>query len=144
LTPQEQDLNDNIFRITRDPQTRRKQGLAQVPTITGNIAIPVLTMHNLGDLFVPVLNQVEYAKRVLDNGKGDLLVQRAIRGVGHCGFTGPEFAQAFFDLVTWVDSGIKPAGDDFADPAAVAAPNFGCQFTDFGTPGGHLLATPCP
>ena len=140
LTPEEQALNDSIFRIANDPQTRRKQGLAQVPTITGDIDIPVLTMHNLGDLFVPVLNQVEYAKRVLDNGKGDLLVQRAIRGVLHCDFTPDEYMQAFFDLVNWVDNGVKPDGDNFADPAAVAAPDFGCTFTD----GGHLLATPCP
>ena len=88
LTPDEQDLEQAIFRIAAEPQTRRKQGLAQVPTITGDINVPVLTLHNLGDLFVPVLNQVAYASRVLDNGKKDLLVQRAIRGVGHCGFHG--------------------------------------------------------
>ncbi len=105
LNMEEQALNDDILRIERDPQTRRKQGLAQVPTITGDIDVPVLTLHNLGDLFVPVLNQVVYANRVLDNGKGHLLVQRAIRGVNHCGFTGPELAQAFFDLVGWVDLG---------------------------------------
>ena len=141
LTPEEQALNDEIFRVARDPQTRRKQGLAQVPTITGEIAMPVLTLHNLGDLFVPVLNQVEYAKRVLAEGSSDLLVQRAIRGVGHCGFTPNELATAFFDLVNWVDNGQKPAGDNFTDPAEVASPDFGCQFTD---PDGHILATPCP
>ena len=144
LTPDEQELNNSIFRIAAEPQTRRKQGLAQVPTITGDITVPVLTLHNLGDLFVPVLNQVAYASRVFDNGKNELLVQRAIRGVGHCGFTGNELASAFLDLVAWVDSGQEPAGDDFSDPAKVAAPDFGCQFTDFDTPNGHLLATPCP
>ncbi len=141
LTPEEQDLNNLIFRIGADPQTRRKQGLAQVPTITGDIDIPVLTLHNLGDLFVPVLNQVEYAKRVFDNGRSELLVQRAIRGVSHCGFTPSELGTAFFDLVNWVDNGQKPAGDNFLDPAEVADPEFGCQFTDDS---GHLLATPCP
>ncbi|RLQ22896.1 phthalyl amidase [Seongchinamella sediminis] len=141
LTPEEQALNDLIFRIGADPQTRRKQGLAQVPTITGDIDIPVLTLHNLGDLFVPVLNQVEYAKRVFDQGNSDLLVQRAIRGVAHCGFTGNELVTAFFDLVNWIESGQQPAGDNFLDPAAVADPEFGCQFSDAA---GHLLATPCP
>ena len=141
LTPEEQDLNNMIFRTAADPQTRRKQGLAQVPSITGDIDIPVITLHNLGDLFVPVLNQVEYAKRVFENGRSDLLVQRAIRGVGHCGFTGNELATAFFDLVNWVENGQKPAGDNFLDPTAVAAPDFGCQFSDDS---GHVLATPCP
>jgi hypothetical protein len=140
LTPAEEELNAYIFRITADPQGRHKQGLAQVPVISGDIDIPVLTLHNLGDLFVPVLNQVEYAGRVAANGKDDLLVQRAIRGVLHCDFTPQEFSQAFLDLVAWVNAGFKPAGDDFSDPAAVADPSFGCQFTD----GNHALGTPCP
>jgi pimeloyl-ACP methyl ester carboxylesterase len=141
LTPEEQELNNSIFRIAAEPQTRRKQGLAQVPTINGDIDMPVLSLHNLGDLFVPVLNEVEYAHRVSAQGKSDLLVQRAIRGVSHCGFTANELGSAFLDLVAWVDAGQKPAGDDFGDPDAVADPDFGCQFTD---PSGHLLATPCP
>jgi hypothetical protein len=139
LTPDETDLNDGIVRVEADPQSE-KGGLAQVPRISGDIGIPVLTLHNLGDLFIPVLNEVAYVNRVNANGKGDLLVQRAIRGVIHCDFTAAEFSTAFLDLVAWLESGIKPAGDDFANPAAVADPNFGCAFSD----GAHLLATPCP
>jgi putative addiction module component (TIGR02574 family) len=52
----------------------------------------VLTLHNLGDLFVPTRNEVEYVTRVNAHGKRDLLVQRAIRGVGHCDFTAAEFS----------------------------------------------------
>jgi pimeloyl-ACP methyl ester carboxylesterase len=140
LTPDEQELNNSIFRIAAESQTRRKQGLAQVPTITGDIDVPVMTLHNLGDLFVPVLNQVEYASRVLAHGKSDLLVQRAIRGVSHCEFTPAEFSTAFIDLVQWVDAGIEPAGDDFLSPESMAAPDFGCSFTN----GDHFLGTPCP
>jgi hypothetical protein len=36
---------------------------------------------------------------------------------------------SFVDLVKWVEAGVKPAGDDVLDPANVANPNFGCQFT---------------
>ena len=140
LTPAEQALNDDIVRVAADPQGRHPNGLSQVPVVAGDIQVPVLTLHNLGDLFVPVLNEVEYATRVTDNGNSDLLVQRAIRGVLHCDYTAAEFSTAFIDLVGWVNSGVKPAGDDFLDPAAVADPLFGCQFTD----GPHLLGTPCP
>ena len=129
-----------MVRVAADPQGRHPNGLAQVPVISGDIAIPVLTLHNLGDLFVPVHNEVVYAQRVAEQGKSDLLVQRAIRGVGHCDFTPAEFVAAFADLVTWVEAGIKPAGDDWLDPAAVADPTFGCTFTD----GDHFLAAPCP
>jgi fermentation-respiration switch protein FrsA (DUF1100 family) len=113
--------------------------MRQVPQISGDIGIPVLTLHNLGDLFVPVHNEVEYVTRADAHGKRDLLVQRAIRGVGHCDFTAAEFSTAFLDLVSWVEAGIKPAGDDFLDPAEVANPLFGCTFTN-----GDLLGTPCP
>ena len=139
LTPAEQDLNDNVVRVAADPQTFQA-GLSQVPRITGDIDVPVLALHNLGDLFVPVLNEVEYVERVTANGKRDLLVQRAIRGVLHCDFTPQEFSTAWIDLVGWVENGVKPAGDDFLDPDAVADPEFGCAFTD----GPHLLGTPCP
>ncbi len=139
LTPEEEALNDDIVRVAADPASFN-QGLSQVPRISGDIGIPVLTLHNLGDLFVPILNEVEYAHRVADNGKSDLLVQRAIRGVVHCDFTTGEFVTAFLDLVAWEQFGVVPAGDDFLNPASVADPLFGCAFTD----GPHFLGTPCP
>jgi acetyl esterase/lipase len=143
LSPEEQALNDGIVRVSADPQGRAPNGLSQVPVISGDIGIPVLTLHNLGDLFVPFHNEVAYASRVAEQGKSDLLVQRAIRGVGHCDFTPSEFGTAFVDLVAWEQAGIVPGGDDFLDPANVASPDFGCAYTD--DPGGdHILATPCP
>lgn len=140
LTPSEQTLNDDIVRVAADPQGPGPNGLAQVPVIAGDIHIPVLTLHNLGDLFVPVVNEVEYASRVAANGNSEWLVQRAIRGVNHCDFTAAEFSTAWLDLVNWVETGAKPAGDDWLTPSTVADPDFGCAFTD----GAHLLGTPCP
>ncbi len=139
LSAGEQALNDGVVRVTADPQARAN-GLRNVPQVSGDIGIPVLTLHNLGDLFVPFLNEVEYAKRVDAQGKSDLLVQRAIRGVLHCDFTSAEFAGAFLDLVGWVEAGVKPAGDDVLDPAEVANPLFGCNFTSEA----HFLGTACP
>jgi hypothetical protein len=140
LTPAEQALNDEIVRVAADPQGPGPNGLSQVPVISGDIDVPVLTLHNLGDLFVPVLNEVAYGSRVAENGKSDLLVQRAIRGVLHCDFTAAELSTGFIDLVNWVENGVKPGGDDFLTPATVADPLFGCTYTD----GAHLLGTPCP
>jgi hypothetical protein len=139
LSAGEQAFNAGVVRVTADPQAR-VGGMRQVPQITGDIGIPVLTLHNLGDLFVPFHNEVEYVKRVDAHGKRDLLVQRAIRGVQHCDFTAAEASRAFLDLVSWVETGVKPAGDDVLDPTEVANPLFGCNFTQ----GAHLLGTPCP
>lgn len=143
LSPAEQALNDDIVRVSADPQGRSPNGLAQVPPIAGDPSVPVLTLHNLGDLFVPFHNEVVYGNEAAGNGRSDLVVQRAIRGVGHCDFTASEFVTAFVDLVAWVEHGVKPAGDDVTDPAVVAAPDFGCRFTNDPN-GEHLLATPCP
>lgn len=127
-------FNGTVQRVTADPQGRRKNGLAKVPRTTGDLRIPMLTLHTLGDLFVPFHMEQEYAGRVAAKGRSGNLVQRATRDYGHCAFTGPELATTFVDLVTWVEAGIKPAGDDVLDPAAVASPSFGCTFTDKASP----------
>jgi hypothetical protein len=129
LSPAEQAFNESIPRIAQDPQGRVERGLNNAPVVDGRITVPVLTLHDLGDLFVPFLMEQVYARRVADNGRSRLLVQRAIRGVGHCDFTSAELVTAFADLVRWVEDGTRPAGDDVLDPAVVAAPLYGCRFT---------------
>ncbi len=129
LTQAEQALNESVLRVAQEPQGRVKNGMANVPIVNGDIHIPVLTLHTLGDLFVPFSMEQIYAERVAAHGASDLLVQRAIRDVGHCTFTPEEMLFGFIDLVTWVETGIKPAGDDVLDIATVADPNYGCTFT---------------
>jgi hypothetical protein len=129
LTPDEQSLNETVLRLTPDPQARHPNGLANVPVVSGDITIPVLTLHTIGDLYVPFSMEQIYAQRVAENGASHLLVQRAIRDVGHCTFTGDEIVTGFFDLVNWVEDGLSPAGDNILDPVEVADPDFGCAFT---------------
>jgi hypothetical protein len=143
LNTEEQELNDDIFRIEADPQARSPNGISQVPPINGDPSVPVLTLHNLGDLFVPFHNEVIYGNEAAENGKSDLVVQRAIRGVGHCDFTATELVTAFVDLVAWVETGVTPPGDNVTNPAVVATPDFGCTFTDDPN-GDHVLPAPCP
>ena len=88
-------------------------------------------MHTIGDLFVPFSMEQVYARRAQLNGNDDLLVQRAIRDVGHCAFSPAEWDQAITDLTAWVHGGAaaKPAGDDVLTPSVVADPAYGCRFT---------------
>jgi pimeloyl-ACP methyl ester carboxylesterase len=129
LTAEEQALNEVILRVASDPMARKPNGLKNMPIAEGKITIPVLTMHDLGDLFVPFFLEQIYARKVAAQGASELLVQRAYRDVLHCSFTPDEMATSFVDLVNWVENGVKPAGDDILNPAAVADPDFGCQFT---------------
>ena len=123
-------FNNLVQRVTADPQARHNNGLANVPPTTGDLKIPMLTLHTLGDLFVPFHMEQEYARRVAAKGHAGNLVQRATRDYGNCTFSATELVTTFVDLVKWVEGGIKPAGDNVLDPSAVANPNFGCTFTD--------------
>jgi len=134
LTPAETAFNAAIQRVTADPQGRHINGISNVPPTTGDLRIPMLSLHTLGDLFVPFLMEQVYAQRVNAHNASHLLVQRATRDFGHCSFTGPELVTTFVDLVKWVEAGTKPAGDEILDAAVVANPNFGCTFTDKVSP----------
>lgn len=124
LTAAEGALNDNILRVEMDNGSRHP-----AVVVDGKIKVPVLTLHGLGDLFVPFSMEQQYATKVAGNGKSHLLVQRAIREQNHCAFTNDELSTAFADLVSWVQTGVKPAGDNVLNATTVANPNFGCTFT---------------
>jgi hypothetical protein len=114
---------------------------AAVPRVAGRPSVPVLSLHNLGDLFVPFSMEQIYAVRAARNGRSGLFVSRAIRAAGHCDFTPAELSRAFDDLVTWVDRGRRPGGDAILNRRAVADPAFGCRYTVGERPG---FAAACP
>jgi hypothetical protein len=142
------DVNRTVRRIApRDWYARLTPALTEVPRIAGRPTAPVLSLHGLGDLFVPFAMEQEYKADVVRNGRTTSLVQRAIRTVNHCEFSPGEAATAWRDLVTWVDRGTRPAGDVVDNPAVVAAPTYGCRFTDpaaYNGPGTRKLFPPCP
>jgi hypothetical protein len=152
LTQAEVTFNNAIFQITPNASANelRDDGLRFIPKVNGNLykAIPVVTVHTLGDLFVPISMEQIYKRRMIDNGFGDQVVQRAVRAPGHCDFTAAEFANTLDAMITWEQIGIKPAGDDFLDPATVASSDFGCQYTVDGpvAPGQvpRIFMPPCP
>jgi hypothetical protein len=125
----EKALNASVIRVaaTNTPTTNAHR--TELPDIAGDPQIPVLSLHDLGDLFVPISMDQIYARQVAANGE-DLFVDRAIRGTGHCEFSNNEVSTGFSDLVDWVHTGQRAAGDAILDPKAVADPAFGCTFTD--------------
>ena len=130
--PVQDAFNAGIVRATADADANPLQanGLRWVPKVQAEFSVPVLTLHTLGDMYVPFMMEQIYLQRARQKGTSANLVQRAIRAPGHCDFTAAEQARGFADLVKWVEAGVKPAGDDVLTPAVVAQPNYGCAFTD--------------
>ncbi len=126
-------LDDDILRIDGANRVRKAKGHKPAPIIEGDPSVPVLTIHTMGDLFVPIEMEQIYAREVAANGKSDLLVQRAIRDVGHCTFTTAEWEQSFTDLFDWVETGVRPEGEDLlADDIS----DLGCAWTHNDAIGG--------
>jgi len=132
LSPAERRLNRDVLRVART--TRPSPDLSGVPRVAGRPRVPVLSLHTLGDLFVPFSMEQVYAQRAKSHGRSHLFVSRAIRALGHCEFTAAELTRGFDDLVRWVRAGKRPAGDDVLDRAVVARPRFGCRFTTVDRP----------
>ncbi|MBB5235005.1 alpha/beta hydrolase [Deinococcus budaensis] len=130
-------FNAAILRVAADPQANRARagGLRWIPRVNGEFSVPVLTLHTLGDFYVPFRHQQLYRQAAQANGNDARLVQRAIRAPGHCDFTPAEIVEGFNDLVAWEKTGVKPAGDDVLTPGAVADPAYGCRFTRGVRPG---------
>lgn len=75
---------------------------------TGELRIPVMSIHTTRDPVVPYFHETSYKARVDSTGSTQLLAQRAFSRYGHCTFTVPEMTSAFRDLAAWVESGIRP------------------------------------
>lgn len=140
------DVNPIVQRVpVENLKQRLLPTLTQVPQIAGRPTDPVLSLHGLGDLFVNFGMEQAYATDVARHGKSRNLVQRAIRTTSHCEFSPVEAGTAWDDLVAWVRSGHKPAGDNVLSPSDAT---FGCAFSDkaayaAGT-GTRRLFTACP
>lgn len=130
-------LNSTIPDLTAaaDFNRLRTDGLRWVPKVNGEFHVPVVTIHTLGDIYVPFRQTQIYRERAVAKGNAQWLVQRAIRAPSHCDFTVAEQVNAFNDMVNWVNTGTPPAGDDVLTPATVAQPNYGCAHTTVPVPG---------
>ena len=136
-------LNTAARNLTAQPGANRlrRDGLRWVPAVNGAFKVPVLSIHTLGDLYVPFAMQQSYALRVAAKGNSALLVQRVQRGAAHCDFTVAEQVESFEALAAWEQGGTKPPGDDVLTAEVVAAPSYGCRFTNNATAPDDIQST---
>jgi pimeloyl-ACP methyl ester carboxylesterase len=133
------DFNRNVIRFKADPE--RAKAFMEGNEVTGDLQMPMITLHTTGDWQVPIDQEQILRRKVDAAGKGDQLVQRIVQDAGHCHFTEGEWERSFEDLVNWVEKGIKPDGDNVlvddlthAGERFTLAPRLGTAAAD-GVPG---------
>jgi pimeloyl-ACP methyl ester carboxylesterase len=104
------DFNRDAIRLRTDPELLR--AFTDRNEITGDLAVPLITMHTTGDGQVPISQALIVRQRAEASHRGGLLVQRVIRDPGHVGFNVLEWRAGFEALTGWVEHGTKPRGND--------------------------------
>ena len=108
----EEELNARVRRIHPVKDARSPTANPVYAERTGRLTVPLLTLHETGDAWVPLSLEQSYKRRTIRAGTEHLLVQRAVRAPSHCGVDGDTRRQAFDDLVAWIERGIRPDGED--------------------------------
>jgi pimeloyl-ACP methyl ester carboxylesterase len=122
----DQEFNRSVLRLHTNDELLR--AFVEGNEVSGDLQVPLLTLHSTGDGQVPIEQARIERRRVDGAGRGDLLVQRVIRDLGHCGFTSTEWVATFEALVDWVETGVKPDGVDvLTEDLDAPSPSFELQ-----------------
>ncbi len=100
------DINARVARFSDAPDAAAYMKNWYEPT--GNLHIPVLSLHTRWDPVVPSFHEAEYRTRVDAAGCGSWLLQRIATRYGHVGYEAPEMLAAIEDLVLWAEAGVVP------------------------------------
>jgi pimeloyl-ACP methyl ester carboxylesterase len=76
---------------------------------TGMINAPVYTIHTTRDPIVPIWHEALFAGKVAAAGRSEFLAQKSLDRWGHLSLTTQEQLEAFDALISWIDTGVKPA-----------------------------------
>ena len=90
-------------RIPADPKAAAY--LDRFVSFDGNLTVPVLTMHTIGDGLVVPQDETAYADAVRAAGKQDLLRQLFVQRAGHCAFSAAETIMAIEAMLARLDTG---------------------------------------
>jgi hypothetical protein len=102
------EFNRAVIRLRTNDELLRT--FVEGSETTGNLQMPLLTLHTTGDGQVPIEQARILQRRIDAAGKDGLMVQRVMRDPGHCGFTSTEWEAGLEALVRWVERGVKPTG----------------------------------
>jgi pimeloyl-ACP methyl ester carboxylesterase len=100
-------LNASVTRVAGDRDAMN--WMRHNGDTSGELAIPMLSMHTRYDTWVPIQTEAIYQAKVAAAGHANQLVQRTTEGWDHCNFSSAELATGMADLARWVEQGVKPA-----------------------------------
>jgi len=100
-------INASIARYSATPDAAAWLQNNYEPT--GQLRIPMLTLHNRFDPLVPFGHEAAYQQTTASAGFGANLRQRAVSNYGHCNFGAAVTAATVQDLVNWVTTGVPAA-----------------------------------
>ena len=112
----EDELNARVRRLHPAKDARSPSANPVYAERTGRLTVPLITLHETGDAWVPLSLEQSYRRRTIAAGTDHLLVQRVVRAPSHCGVDGETREQAFDDLVAWIERGVRPQGEDVLAP----------------------------
>jgi pimeloyl-ACP methyl ester carboxylesterase len=98
-------LNQGVARFGADAAARAAIGRFET---TGQISVPVVTMHTSGDPTIPFEQQALYGAKVAAKGASGLLDQTDIDRYGHCSFTAGELLAGFTRLTQSATASRQP------------------------------------
>lgn len=113
------DALNNAARIAANPVS--VEYLEQNIIFTGDLDMPVLTLHTTGDGLVSNQNESAYRDVVSEAGDNRLLRQTFVHRAGHCTFTPAETVTALANLLQRLDTGRWPDLDSTTLNAEAAA-----------------------
>jgi hypothetical protein len=106
-------LNAGVARYAADPQA--VAALARDSAPTGQVRVPVLTLHAIHDPTAFVELESAYRETLEAAGQGERLVQTFSEESEHSYLGDAQYPALFAALLDWIDQGVKPT------PTSVAA-----------------------
>jgi hypothetical protein len=119
------DINADLAQINASPRVASSDYALNFwsqpgRTVRGNLQVPAIRIHMLGDNAIPYTLMQGYETLVEENGKGDLYRQVLVNAAGHCEFTAAESTAAVEAIMKRLDTGEWPdiSADSLNDMAA--------------------------
>jgi hypothetical protein len=116
-------LNAGVPRYRADPVASER--FEEDTGLRGRIAVPVLTVHAIGDPTAFVELESAFRDTMVQGGSGERLVQVFTQHAQHSYLADPVYPTALELLLAWAEGGAKPTPEAFAERCRANEATFG-------------------